>query len=413
TGDLYISIYPKIGINTQDSAKTALDYVFAAKNLKRSMCDAHVKVHLPLSIDGYIDGPSGGAALAVMGVAALEGKQMKNDAMLTGTVDNKGNIGPVGGLYEKALIAKKSGLKFLITPPQSLYERAILHMIKDERFSILEARNVSEAAEFLLDGKEISTKKESPYIEPVNTNIRPYYADEVFEPLAIGMIALLNASEMRIDPEFAAKENLGEYFDKIRENERILLNKGYYFSAANDAFLHFIDAETIANVESLDVEKRLKDTEDCIASIPKPALTMENLEWVAGMELREGWAKKKMDEVREQNATLREQKYLSYHDAMYAYAWCKISNMLAQVALPLGENAVDEAALENLSWEYLRQARKAKVDADTLWHLENAERLHSEGKFAGAILDSVFVIEMANATAKYADNAEAALYELK
>ena len=51
-----------------------------------------------------IGGPSAGAAIAVATVAAIEGKNVSKDAVITGTIEEGGYIGEVGAVFEKPKI---------------------------------------------------------------------------------------------------------------------------------------------------------------------------------------------------------------------------------------------------------------------------------------------------------------------
>lgn len=413
SGDVYFSIYPSIGMSTQQSAKEAVDYAFAEAGADRKSCDVRIKAYLPKTVGGYVDGPSGGAALALMGMAALEGKEIRGDAMITGTVSRYGTIGPVGGLYEKAKIARENGLEYFLTPVQTLYERVMLRILQQENgIEIFEVRDVGEAARFMLDRENLSTERKPPSVEEVNASIPYYGARQEFRPLAEEMMALLDRSAGKINPALGQEENLAPYFQQIKRNEQALFAKGYYFSAANDAFINYLDAETIASVDSLDVEGKVAETRQCLSGAQAVRMSDANFEWAAGQELRMGWAEKKLGEVEGENATLKEEKYAAYHEAMYADAWCRIVDMLGKNA-PSGGNAFDEAALRNLSWEYVEAARRMNSSADDArWHLENAETLHAKGMYTGAIMDSVFAIEMENASRKSERDEEGALAEL-
>ncbi len=417
SGDAYVSIYPRMGISTQESVRAAVSYAFSESGENRSACDVKVKAHLPDKTSGYLDGPSGGAALALMAISALEKKPMRQDAMITGTVDNRGKVGQVSGLYEKAKIARENGLEYFLTPPQTLYERILLRMLQGASgVKIFEVRNIIEAKAFLIDGKNLSAERKPPYVEEISGDIPLYSAAHPeFRNLAEEMISLFNSSVGKISPRIFEEEKLGGYFAQMESNERFLLENGYYFSAANDAFINYLDAETIANVEDLDVGKLVSRIESCISETDTVQMSDANLAWVGGQEVRNGWALKKLGEVKGVNTALMDEKYLAYHKAMYAYAWCRISGMLGRNA-PKGGSTANESLLENLSAEYLEAADKAVsggADDDVLWHLENAEQLHSQGLYAGAIIDSVFAIEMENASMIYDSEPEAALAELQ
>lgn len=398
SGDIYVSIYPKVGISTQESITDAVSYAFKFGGSGRNGCDAIIKAYLPEGKGGYLDGPSGGAAIALMTIAALEGREIRNDATVTGTISNSGRIGEVGGLYEKVKIAKDSGLKYFLTPRQNLYERIILRLLQqNDGITVFEVRNVSEAKAFLVDGKNISGEKTAPYVEQINETLPAYEGRQEFRALAEEMIALLTDSTRRISQELMQEEMLGQYFGQIGKNGQTLFEKGYYFSAANDAFINYLDAETIANSGNLDFMERVAKTEECLSQTPMLGISGSNLDWAAGQEVRAGWVRKKISELAEQNITLEEEKYLAYREAMYAYSWCKIIGMLGKNA-PSGGAAADESALRNLSEGYLAKALETgSEDDDILWHLQNAEELHSKGMYAGAIIDSVFVIENSEA----------------
>lgn len=63
-----------------------------------------------------IGGPSAGAALAVATIAALEGRKLKDNVMITGSINRDGSIGPVSSVLEKAKAAKEAGVELFLVP---------------------------------------------------------------------------------------------------------------------------------------------------------------------------------------------------------------------------------------------------------------------------------------------------------
>ena len=63
-----------------------------------------------------IDGPSAGAATTVATIAALNNKIVKRDVIITGTINEDGSIGPVGGIFQKALAASEAGAELFLVP---------------------------------------------------------------------------------------------------------------------------------------------------------------------------------------------------------------------------------------------------------------------------------------------------------
>lgn len=71
-----------------------------------------------------IDGPSAGAAATVATVAALENKRVKEDVIITGTINPDGSVGPVGGIFEKASAVNELGAELFLVP----YGQSVLTM---------------------------------------------------------------------------------------------------------------------------------------------------------------------------------------------------------------------------------------------------------------------------------------------
>jgi len=73
-----------------------------------------------------IGGPSAGAAITAATIAAIENKEVRQDAVITGTIEEGGRIGQVSGVVEKAVAAEKNGMElFLMAKGQGVYEERI------------------------------------------------------------------------------------------------------------------------------------------------------------------------------------------------------------------------------------------------------------------------------------------------
>jgi len=64
-----------------------------------------------------IDGPSAGAITAIALIAAIENRKVRRDVVLTGTIQEDGTIGPVGGILSKAQAAEEIGAGLFLVPP--------------------------------------------------------------------------------------------------------------------------------------------------------------------------------------------------------------------------------------------------------------------------------------------------------
>lgn len=77
------------------------------------------KLDLVYSIEtnaSLIEGPSAGAALAIATIIAVENKTLNRSVMITGTINEDGSIGQVGGIIPKAKAAKEVGATLFLVP---------------------------------------------------------------------------------------------------------------------------------------------------------------------------------------------------------------------------------------------------------------------------------------------------------
>lgn len=82
----------------------AKDSVFNAASVIRSLTDKDIKdydIHVNIVGGGKIDGPSAGAAITICIISSLLNKPIRQDMAITGEISLKGNVKPVGGIFEK------------------------------------------------------------------------------------------------------------------------------------------------------------------------------------------------------------------------------------------------------------------------------------------------------------------------
>ena len=117
-----ITITGQLGSVMQESAQAAFSYVRSRSDLlgldKDFFEKNDVHIHVP---EGSIpkDGPSAGVTMATVITSAFTRIPVRRDVAMTGEITLRGRVLQIGGLKEKMLAAKMSGVTTVIVPKQN------------------------------------------------------------------------------------------------------------------------------------------------------------------------------------------------------------------------------------------------------------------------------------------------------
>src|SRR5690606_31294017 len=150
-GDL--SLTGNLGQVMKESATTALSYIKA--NYKKLGVESelfktkNIHIHVPEGATPK-DGPSAGITMLTALTSAFTGRKVKPNLAMTGEITLRGIVLPVGGIKEKVLAAKRSGIKEVIMCSQN--EQDVLEInpqfIKGMKFHYV--KNMGQVLELAL-----------------------------------------------------------------------------------------------------------------------------------------------------------------------------------------------------------------------------------------------------------------------
>jgi ATP-dependent Lon protease len=118
-GNGHLTLTGQLGNVMQESARAALSHVRQQADALGITPDTLAKQDLHIHVPaGAIpkDGPSAGVTMATAIVSAARGIAVRSDVAMTGEITLSGLVLPVGGIREKALAARRHGIKTFVLP---------------------------------------------------------------------------------------------------------------------------------------------------------------------------------------------------------------------------------------------------------------------------------------------------------
>jgi ATP-dependent Lon protease len=153
-GSERLTLTGQLGDVMKESAQAALTFIRSKHNELDIAVDfaknKEIHVHLP---EGAIpkDGPSAGITLIMAMISAATNRPTRGDIAMTGEITLRGNVLPIGGLQEKLLAAKRSGIKAVLIPEDN---RRTLTEIPDrikDGLNIIPIASVDQAIPIVFD----------------------------------------------------------------------------------------------------------------------------------------------------------------------------------------------------------------------------------------------------------------------
>ena len=174
-----IKLTGKLGDVMKESALAALSYIrshaekYDIPTQKFSEIDLHI--HVPEGATPK-DGPSAGITIATAILSVLTDKKASGEIAMTGEITLRGKVLPIGGLKEKALAARRLGIKTVIIPQGNAREIEELPEVLKRDVHFVPVSNVDEVFALVLESGDFCAQaadKPKTVKKPRKTKVVP------------------------------------------------------------------------------------------------------------------------------------------------------------------------------------------------------------------------------------------------
>lgn len=410
TGKIFSGVDALVGTSTQNAFKVALDL---AKNYssETSQHNYYFSIESNASI---VDGPSAGAATSLLLVTMLQDKRVPATVAMTGTIDEQGGVGAVGGVFEKAKAAADSGVKLFMVPKGEARQVA-------RTANGVESVNLIEYApqNWGMKVVEVSTLDEAlqlafSNIESIDINQQIEQSQELFVPEAIPYhpqleplhditATYLQQARNRLEEAKNALNNtiisdnqlVSVMFESLAESENVLdeaqnlYDQNFLYSSANFAFTAIVNANlvkdiaenpSILNSNSTVFQNKLSVLQQRLDQLKlriNSKIIVDQVDWQIAAQQRWLWAQNNVNELKNTQTIvitgdgtepigINQVQLDQLRNYEFAAAWSEIADVFSQELQNGTQQITETSAFKNAADQALIDAEnKAPLIGDT------------------------------------------------
>ena len=147
-----LSMTGNLGDVMKESAQIAYQYIKAHPELTgmsyEEFAEKDIHVHVP---EGAVpkDGPSAGITMVSSMVSAFRGVKVKSGIAMTGEMTLRGRVLPVGGIKEKILAAKRSGIHTIVISEENRKDVEDIKEIYIKGLTFVYVKNIQDVIDFI------------------------------------------------------------------------------------------------------------------------------------------------------------------------------------------------------------------------------------------------------------------------
>ncbi len=428
TGQILTNINSLVGNATQESQKNAVNAT------DKVIGDTKTKYDYVFDIQSgaySIDGPSAGAAMALLMVSMFKDKNIATEVSMTGTITQDGYVGDVGGIYQKSKRASEIGIKLFMIPLGNREQVVTIdgevqkidlidYAYKEWGMKIVEVQTLSDVLGYVskdideIDINAIPSKTTTVFIpekleysdalNPMRNLVDKYIVDS--ETKLKEVKDNLNNSSLIKDPSIQESILLViEGADEAIKNAKIYSGRNYLYSAANNSFVaianitianEIISNPSVLSLSSTAFDERLNTLEEKINLTEKRSTlcSLEKMEWCIGARQRLTWAKDKLNSLK---TDITKDPLTKISDYSYAISWVEISNDFLDIGITDSKYKFVESSKfkEEAQQKIIDVENKLALssieiskDEDLLKRLNSAKINYSRGWYVTSIYDS-------------------------
>jgi len=386
TGKIFSNVNSPVGSLTQESERNAVNAAERVVPLAKDKYDYFFEIQSSAS---SIDGPSAGAAMALLLVSMLSDKDLSGKVSITGTITADGYVGTVGGIGSKAKKASELGIKLFMIPAgnrrQAITTNTGTSQIVDLPdyaytnwdMKVVEVETIEDIQNYV-----------SMNINDIDINATKEIKDQQYFPIAIENSQALSPMRIIVDKYLVDARNtlnktensisnskikdssivqsllsLVDYSKESIEEAEEYSKGNYLYTAANEAFLaktyliaidEVVNNPSILSKDSTIYNLRLKEIENKIslAENRSKLCSLDKLEWCISARQRIVWAKNKINEIKSTKSNDSPlDKVMNYS---YSLAWVSIANDFLDAGISSNTpNFVESQEFKYLAQQYI------------------------------------------------------------
>ncbi len=402
-----------VGTSTLQSAQQAAQY--AANYTGKNFSNFDFKYHIS-DANANVSGPSAGAAMTILAISAFKGEQIHPNITMTGTIGANGNIGEIGGVIDKAQAASKDHLDAIFVPAAQfdpIEEEMYAYAQMAYNIPLIQVANITQAASYIFNGSTNFAKNELKYNYTVDYNLSNIQTpnancigicDELpFQGLASYTINTTSAQISNLSSNTSLSP-IAAKLSVVLNDSASLYDRGYFYTAADLAFLDYVNAHAFASYKSNPqiASETLDNVSAYCSSLISPALTYENYQYVIAAQMRQGWGNYTINQtISEYNASqvTSDSIFGALSNAGEAGAWCDAASYLYSYNYQNASYVIPSSALRTVAMDRISRARQYPS-----MYLTLAQAAYKSSNYPVAIYDADYAFALGNSSTAYSGN---------